>query len=183
MIKMIKFVKPALIIAGILFGAAHLQAQKLAHIDFSELVKSMPEYKSALAEIEKMNNELEKELEEMQKEFQDKYARFEREAQQLTELVRQRRVRELQDMQGKIQGFMEENQMGLQRRQQELIQPITEKAQKAIDEVAAKNNYTYVFDASQGAGLLYTKAGEDILPAVKKHLGIDAKPAAASDKK
>ena len=45
-----------------------------------------------------------------------------------------------------------------------------EKAQKAIDEVAAAKGVLYVLDASVGKGLL-VKKGQDIFNAVKAKLG------------
>lgn len=147
-----------------------VQAQKFAHLDFTELVRTMPEYKQAQEEMEKMRKEMEDELIELQTELREKAQKFEKEAPGYTELVRQRKIRELQEMQQKIQEYAEENQENLARRQQELLQPLTQKAQKAIEEVASKNGYTYVFDSSQGNGLLFFKNGEDILALVRRQL-------------
>ena len=157
----------AIVALCITFG---LNAQKLAHLDFTELVRTMPEYKQAQEEMEKMRKEMEDELFELQSELREKAQKFEKDAPGFTELVRQRKIRELQEMQQKIQEYAEENQENLARRQQELLQPLTQKAQKAIEEVSSKNGYTYVFDSSQGNGLLFFKNGEDILPLVKKQL-------------
>ncbi len=157
----------AIVVLSTAFG---LNAQKLAHLDFTELIRTMPEYRQAQEELEKMRKEMEDELIELQSELRDKAQKFEKDAPGFTELVRQRKIRELQEMQQKIQEYAEENQENLARRQQELLQPLTQKAQKAIDEVSSKNGYIYVFDSSQGNGLLYFKNGEDILPLVKKQL-------------
>ncbi|GCD76801.1 hypothetical protein JCM31826_02830 [Thermaurantimonas aggregans] len=153
-----------------LITTAGAYAQKFAHLDFTELVRTMPEYKQAQEEMEKMRKEMEDELLELQNELREKAQKFEKEASGYTELVRQRKIRELQEMQQKIQEYAEENQENLARRQQELLQPLTQKAQKAIEEVATKNGYTYVFDSSQGNGLLFFKNGEDIIALVKKQL-------------
>ncbi|MFN4298667.1 MAG: OmpH family outer membrane protein [Thermaurantimonas sp.] len=153
-----------------LFTSVGTYAQKFAHLDFTELVRTMPEYKQAQEEMEKMRKEMEDELLELQNELREKAQKFEKEAPGYTELVRQRKIRELQEMQQKIQEYAEENQENLARRQQELLQPLTQKAQKAIEEVATKNGYTYVFDSSQGNGLLFFKNGEDIIALVRKQL-------------
>jgi len=58
----------------------------------------------------------------------------------------------------------------LQKKQVELLGPITEKAKKAIEAVAAAQGLDYVMDATQGGGLIVAK-GKDILPDVKKQLG------------
>lgn len=52
----------------------------------------------------------------------------------------------------------------------QLVQPLIDKAKKAIEEVAKENGFTYIIDTSSGA-LLYS-GGEDILPLVKKKLNL-----------
>ena len=58
----------------------------------------------------------------------------------------------------------------MQKKQAEGLNPIIEKAQKAIEEVAASKGILYILDASVGKGLL-VKKGEDIFAAVKTKLG------------
>ena len=58
----------------------------------------------------------------------------------------------------------------MQKKQAEGLKPIIEKAQEAIEEVAAAKGIQYVFDASVGKGLL-VKKGEDLYAAVKTKLG------------
>ena len=45
------------------------------------------------------------------------------------------------------------------------------KQQQAIADVAKENGYSYIFDVSAGA-LLYQPDSDDILPLVKKKLGL-----------
>ncbi|MFA5816301.1 MAG: OmpH family outer membrane protein [Bacteroidales bacterium] len=77
------------------------------------------------------------------------------------------------DMQKRIQTFTAESQSDYQKRQQELFQPVLQKAQKAIQEVGKENGLLYILDSAQGL-LLYLPEDEsfNILPLVKKKLGI-----------
>jgi Skp family chaperone for outer membrane proteins len=86
-----------------------------------------------------------------------------------TDLIRQTKQREIQDMSARIQEFQENAQKQLQEREAELTKPIIDRAKKAIEDVAREGGYTYIFD---GAGLLYSQDSEDIMPAVKRKLGI-----------
>ena len=52
-----------------------------------------------------------------------------------------------------------------------LSAPLLKTAQDAIDAVAKANGYTYVLDTSSGIVLVFPD-GDDLLPLVKKHLGI-----------
>ena len=52
-----------------------------------------------------------------------------------------------------------------------MLKPIVDRAKKAIEEVGKENGYTYIFDAGVGA-VLYSQDSDDIMPLVKKKLGL-----------
>ena len=74
-------------------------------------------------------------------------------------------------MNKKIQLYAQTAQQELQKKEFDLYKPIAEKAEKAINDVAAEKGFQYVFDSSPGKGLLVYK-GEDLMTAVKAKLGI-----------
>ena len=74
-------------------------------------------------------------------------------------------------MDQRIQTYQQSAQQRLQDKEKELLQPIIDRAKQAISDVAKENGYTYVFDTSAGA-LLYQQDSDDILPLVKKKLGL-----------
>jgi len=78
----------------------------------------------------------------------------------------------LTDLEKRISDFQTNAQNDLQKKQDELLNPIIEKAKNAINEVAKENGYTYILDSSVGGVVLYTVSNDDILPLVKKKLGI-----------
>jgi outer membrane protein len=60
----------------------------------------------------------------------------------------------------------------MQTKQQELIKPMLDKADKAVKEVGAEKGLIYVFDMSARVILYNSKESTDLLPAVKTKLGI-----------
>lgn len=62
-------------------------------------------------------------------------------------------------------------QADLQKKQQEIYEPMYNKAKAAIADVAKDKGYSYVIDASRGA-LLYMPPADNLLNDVKKKLGI-----------
>jgi outer membrane protein len=80
-------------------------------------------------------------------------------------------VREISDLERRIQEFQQQAQEEIGKKEQEVLTPIIDKARKAIDEVAVEKGYTYVFDASLGV-LLYAKDSEDVMADVKAKLGL-----------
>jgi outer membrane protein len=68
-------------------------------------------------------------------------------------------------------------QQQVQEKKQTTLQPILEKVNKAIADVAKEQGLVYVFDSTAGM-LLYADDKLDVTPAVKTKLGIAATPAA-----
>lgn len=147
--------------------------QKIGHINSNELIMAMPERDTATNQLEVKRQEFIKQSEELQVEFNKKYEAFNATGAKLTELIRQTKQAELQDMSRNIETFNAAADQELQRIQQELFQPVIEKAQKAIKEVATEQGFTYILDISQGAVVYFPETGtENIMSAVKKKLGL-----------
>lgn len=142
---------------------------KLGHINSQELLQIMPGRDSVQTILQNEVTELEGTLKQMQAEAEKRYNDYVANQAGWTELIRQTKQREIQDMSARIQEFQENAQKQLTDREAELTKPIIDRAKKAIEDVAREGGYTYIFD---GAGLLYSNDSEDIMPAVKKKLGI-----------
>ena len=142
---------------------------KLGHINSQELMQIMPGRDSVQNVLQAEVTELETTLKQMQAEAEKRYNDYVANQAGWTDLIRQTKQREIQDMSARIQEFQENAQKQLQEREAELTKPIIDRAKKAIEDVAREGNYTYIFD---GAALLYSQDSEDIMPLVKKKLGI-----------
>jgi outer membrane protein len=146
--------------------------QKFGHIDSNELLKLMPGRDSATAKITAYSKTLETQLKGMQNELETKYQDYQGNEKNYTDLIKQTKQKELQDIQARIEAFQQSAQDDLEKKQNELLKPIIDKAKAAIEKVAKDNQFTYIFDAGLGV-LLYTDPTQDILPLVKKELGLN----------
>lgn len=155
------------------FGSTAANAQnKLAYIDFQELMRMMPEYKKATTDMEAFSKTLQDELKKMSDEFETKLAAYQKNQATMSEVIKETKEGELRDMQTRIQGFQENAQEKAREKEQELLKPIIEKAKATISTVAKEGGYSYVFDSSPGTPLLHKPDGDNIMGAVKKKLGI-----------
>jgi outer membrane protein len=145
---------------------------KFGHIDSNQLLSIMPERASAKTEMDNYAKQLENTLTQMQNEFQRKYQEYMSSVDSLSPLIKQTKETELQEMQQRMQTFQQTAQQDLSKKENELLQPIIDKARKAIDEVAAEGGFIYIFDTSSGVVLHHSSDSEDILPLVKAKLGI-----------
>ncbi|MBO7488939.1 MAG: OmpH family outer membrane protein [Bacteroidales bacterium] len=161
------------LVAMFAFGTATFaqKSVKLGHINSADLMQIMPGKDSAQSAFEAEVKLLEGELTAMQEELQKKYTDYQERKAQMTELIRTTKEQELNDLNQRIQSYQQSAQQKLQEKEKELLQPIIDRAKQAISDVAKENGYTYIFDTSAGT-LLYQQDSDDILPLVKKKLGL-----------
>jgi outer membrane protein len=152
---------------------AYSNAQKLAHISSNDLLLMMPERKQAETAMQDFAKQLESQMQTMNGEYESKISDFQAKKDMMTDIIRQDKEKEIIDLETRIKNFQQTAQESLQKKEQELLAPMQEKARKAIQDVAKENGYKYVFDSSIGA-LLYMDASDDIMLLVKKKLNIDA---------
>lgn len=167
-----KQIKTLLIAAAFFIGATSFtNAQtKIAHINTTELIQAMPQMKTAQAEMEKIGKTYQADVEAMKKELKSKSERFEAEASTKTQEENEKRYMEVQTDQQAMQQYAANAQQQLQKKEMELLKPITEKAKAAILKVAKAQGFNYVLDSAQGGGVIMAE-GKDLLVDVKKELG------------
>jgi outer membrane protein len=157
---------------GIALTLSAQSGQKFGHIDFPALIQTMPGQDSLNKAYEAYARGLENQMQVMQSEFENKQMEFEANQAAYSNLIRQTKERELQDIYNRLLEFNQQAQQDLTTYENDLLQPLIEKARKAIDEVAKENGYTYILNTTQGM-VLYAEPSEDILSKVKTKLGIN----------
>lgn len=156
---------------SLFIGSAAFAQAKFGYINSDELLSIMPEVKRADSSLQLFAKSYQDQLEQMGKEYQKKVQDFQAQEKAMTEAVKEVKVKEIQQLEERIQSTQQSAQEKVAKKKEELYSPILEKADKAIKEVAKTNNYDYVFDASRG-NILYAKESDNILPLVKTKLGI-----------
>ena len=148
------------------------KGSKIGHINSNDLLMAMPEKATVQKELEAHANELRTTLDAMSKEYETKVAEFQSKQDVMTDIIKQTKIKEITDLEKRITSFQQTAEADLQKKEQDLLQPIIDKAKDAINTVAKENGYTLVLDSSVGV-VLYSIEGDDILPLVKKKLGME----------
>ncbi|KJS06554.1 MAG: membrane protein [Flavobacteriales bacterium BRH_c54] len=165
----------AILLAAVITMSFSVFAQKsvkIGHINSNELLAAMPERETIQKDIEDYAAQLTTTMDAMRKEYESKVADFQSKQDVMTDIIRDNKIKEITDLEKRITEFQKTAQADLQKKEEKLLQPIIDKAKQAIDDVAKENNYTYVLDSSMGV-VLYSIESDDILPLVKKKLGIN----------
>lgn len=164
--KVILFVASALLVSTMAVAQV-----KLGHINSNELLKAMPEMTKAEKAIQDYAKTFQETLQGMGKEYEKKVQEFQAQEKTMTDALKDVKIKEIQDLQARIETTNQSAQEKVEAKRQELLQPIIDKADKAIKDVAKEKGYNYVFDSSVGA-LLYAEDSDNILAFVKAKLGI-----------
>ena len=164
------FLKSLIVIGCVITSTASF-AQKAAHIDLDSLLSIMPEMAEAKKTSADYYKQLEGTLTTMQKELNDKLAEYQANETKYTDLIKQTKQKELQDLNQRIQDFQVQAQTEFQKKNDDLTKPINGKAKTAIEKIAKSKGYKLVLDTSAGL-VLYSEPSDDLFNAVKAELGI-----------
>ena len=152
--------------------AITLHAQKFGHITAEQLLVVMPEYDSAQVKVEELRTHYTLEIERIQVEINKKIEEFQQGEAAMSDLIKEAKASEIQELQMRLQNYSQTAQQDLQQQGQMVMAPVMEKARKAIDEVAKEHGLLYVFDMSSGNPIYASEESLDMLPLVKAKLGL-----------
>ena len=165
---MMKQIKTFLIAAIALLGFQNVNAQaKTAHVDVNELMTKMPAVLDAQNQLKKLSDTYTAEYKTMVEEYQGTLKKYDAEASTVTDAVNQTRQQEVQDMAKRISDYQETAQKDLQKKESDLMKPITDKVKASIQKVGKAKGYQYVINAAD----LLLADGPDLTADIKKDLG------------
>ena len=164
--------KRMILAVGILSMAFALHAQKFGHVTSELLLQAMPEYDSAQLKLEELRQHYTLELERIQVEINKKIEEFNQAEATMSDLIKEAKASEIQELQLRLQNYSQTAQQDLQQQGMLVMQPVMDKARTAIDEVAKENGLLYVFDLSQGNPIYTSEESLDMIPLVKAKLGV-----------
>ena len=161
--------------ATMLFLTLSVSGQKVAVIDVSQVLASLPDYKKAQEDLDKVAQKWRGEIAQQQDGIKGMFNRYEAEKVLMSEdakkkredeiIVKEKEVREAQRVKFGPEGE-------LFRKRQELVKPIQDKVYAAIEKFANEKGYDLVLDKGSSAGLIFVNATYDktqsIIDLVKK---------------
>ncbi len=154
-------------------------AQKIGYLNAQAILADMSEMKEADSKLEAFAKQMTAKDSIMVIAFQAKVKDVQAKQEQgiIAPVELEKKKKELEEEQAKIQQFEAQMQQDLAKKRQEYYQPVLDRVNKAIAEVAKENAFTYVIDLTAGS-LLYADEKNDLQNMVRKKLGLpDAPPA------
>jgi len=159
---------------GLFFGNAVLAQSnlKIGYINSAVLLAAMPEKAKADSDLAKYARTFQEQIDLMMKDYQNKGQAYQASEKTMSEAMKEVKMKEIQDLQNRIESTQQSAQEKLQAKKQDVYTPILEKADKAIKEVAKEKGYDFIFDQAAGGALVFGKDTYDVTPLIKAKLGI-----------
>ena len=168
----------AVVVLGItIFGLSGtaISQNKIGYINTEELIGSMPEAEKANSELQEYQSALQQQGTSYLTELNELDSLFARDSAKMNKATKDLKRNDMIALYQKVQGWNQTMQQKIGEKQQELLAPIQRKALDNIRAVAKENGYNFILEAGT---LLVSPPTDDILPLVKKKLGIkDPAPA------
>ncbi len=161
------------------FALAPVQAQSTARIGFTDyelIIVQMPQYRQVQTQLQAQAEKDQQELAAMEQTIQQKFTDYQSQGGVLSDEARGAREQEIAQLQTDLQQEQQTRLQALDRRQNELLQPLFNELQGAIDEVARARNLALVLSTRVSTEPVILFADEentvDITPEVMSKLGI-----------
>ncbi len=169
--------------AFFVLAVANVNAQqKIGYISLDYILAQMPEAKQVEAELTATKTQYDNMYQAKVKDFQTKLADYEKNGQTMDAVIKADREKELQGLQGQIEEFRQTSSTSLQKKQQQLLQPLLKKVEDNMHATAKENGFAFVFnyDAGQGTTPIVLHAPDDanISDLILKKMGVTPKPMA-----
>lgn len=169
---MLKKILLAVAVALPMFAASAQQTVKIGLVDTNSIVPAMTEYADAQKTIAEQSKKYEDEYARLREEMKRLYDEFQSMSDDTLQAIKDRKTRELQDYQQKVQTFEQGAMEDLQKMQQELMAPIFTKIKTAVEAVGQEGGFSLIQDFNPQITLYYGAPTVDITSQVKAKLGI-----------
>jgi outer membrane protein len=156
------------------FFISNSYAQQLfAHVNAEEIIAVMPEAATATMSFQEEQKILQEQKQMMMTEYESQAQEFQLNMANMTEIIKNDKLQSLRSLEERIMLFEQSIEQSLSKKYQELMIPISNKIQEAINLVAQEKGYAYVFElTAQQGGLVYTDNQYDITSLVKEKLNL-----------
>lgn len=168
---LVKLFFAVVLTVGVSMGV-NAQSLKIGHVDSGAIMEIMPERAKIEQDLQAYAAELQSELQAMGAEYQSKLQDYQANKATMSNLIRQSKEKEIVDLETRISEFQNSAEMAMQSKQLELLNPLIEKVQNAVNAVGKEKGFTYILDKATGTIVFIGDNAIDITADVKAKLGL-----------
>jgi outer membrane protein len=161
-----------------LFSYNPLFAQKYGFIDANFILKKMPAYKKAQQELDNFSQRAEQEVQKKFTEVREMEMKYLAEELLLTDDMKRDRRKKIDEKRKEAEALQQKT-FGYEGliflKKQEIINPVREELNKAVEKVAKKQKLQAIFDKSSDFVIIYLEPTHDYTDYVLEELGLGDK--------
>lgn len=155
-------------------SAPQISAQRIAYIDMDKILNSMPEYRQAQQELDRVAQDWRQDIAQKYDVIKGMYNKYQADQVLLSEDMRAKREEAIMAKEQEVRELQKQRfgpEGDLFKRRKQLVEPIQDKVYAAIESYSNDKGYDFIFDrSSPAAGIIYSNERydktEDILEAL-----------------
>ncbi|MBD5262283.1 MAG: OmpH family outer membrane protein [Bacteroides sp.] len=148
------------------------QTLKIGLVDFGSVLQAMPETTAAQNQVKEVSDKYEAEYKKLGEEMNRLVEEYQKMSENELPAIKERKTRELSDYQQKLAQFEQNAMKDIQDMHANLMGPIQQKIQQAVESVGREGNYSLIQMYDPQLTLYYASPVEDITSVVKAKLGV-----------
>ncbi|MCI1720412.1 MAG: OmpH family outer membrane protein [Bacteroidales bacterium] len=149
------------------------KVQKTGYVNTETILEALPEYKVAKEKLEALNKQYKAKVDNEYSAIEKLYNSYQQQKSALNSTQRQMKENEIIEKE-KAAKDLQKSYFGqdgtMQKKSDELLGPVRDKVQKAINAVAQEGDFMIIFDVSSLKGVVYTNAESDLSSVVISRL-------------
>ncbi len=152
-----------------------MQAQELkfGHFNSAAFMEQMPDVKQLQADMDKRQGEIESQVATLREQENSMMQELQNKQASMTDDEKKEAFTELQELDQRVQTFIQTAQRDMQQQMQERMAPIQQKLLRVVQEVGAENGFLYIFESEGGLTVHVSNKSVDITPLIKAKLGMN----------
>jgi|TARA_B110000967_G_C18869511_1_gene554596 outer membrane protein len=159
-----KTIQKLILLSSILLLSINGYAQKFAYVDTDYILTKVPEFVQAEEKINEFSKQWQSEIEAAYQDVEQMYRTYQSEQVLLTSEMKTKREESIIEKEKSVQTLQQKyfgTQGELYKKRQDLIKPIQDRIFDAVQQLAATNKYSIIFDASSDLIMLYSNPDLD----------------------
>ena len=143
---------------------AFATAQRIAVVDVTAILESLPEYQKAQEQLDKVATTWRQEIAQEQDKVKGMYSKFQAEQVLLSEEMKKTREEEIMAKEKEVREMQRQKfgpEGALFKKREELVKPIQDKVYGTIERFAQDKGFEYIFDKGSASGMLFADKKND----------------------
>lgn len=148
-------------------------AQRLAYVDVTAILESLPDYQKAQEQLDKVATQWRQEIAQEQDQIKSMYSQYQAEQVMLSEEMKRKREEEIMAKEKDVREMQRQKfgpEGALFKKREELVKPIQDKVYAAIQKFAEDKGFEYIFEKGSASGMLYADPKYDKTEDIKNML-------------